>query len=149
MTRSASRCEHGPAWEGITGLSASLNSQTISIDVHGNESGYAVLLSDEVTGGETPVTPQATYLEQNYPNPFNPATMIAFGLKEQGPVSLRIYDAAGRQVRVLVNEAREAARYEEIWDGRDDGGRAVASGIYFYHLTTGGRTQSRKMLLLR
>ncbi|MCX5752811.1 MAG: T9SS type A sorting domain-containing protein, partial [Candidatus Krumholzibacteria bacterium] len=84
-----------------------------------------------------------------YPNPFNPTTRIAFGLSAPGHVSLRIYDAAGRLVRALVNEERHAANYDESWDGRDSNGRSVASGIYFYKLAAGSFEETRKMALLR
>jgi hypothetical protein len=120
-----------------------------AVDVHGNESGYALLAPETITDVDTPRTPTASYLAQNFPNPFNPATKIAFGLSTPTHVSLRIYDAAGRLVRELVNEARPAARCEEMWDGRDGAARQVASGIYFYRLDAGSFTQTRKMILLR
>jgi len=120
-----------------------------AFDVNGNESEFALFSPDGVTGVETPKAPEATYLAQNYPNPFNPTTRIAFGLAAPGNVSLRIYDAAGRLVRVLVEGARPAGTYAEMWDGRDSGGRAAASGIYFYRLTAGAFTETRKMALLR
>jgi hypothetical protein len=120
-----------------------------AVDVHGNESGFALLRPDNVTGVETPKAPEATYLTQNFPNPFNPTTRITFGLSAPGYVSLRIYDAAGRLVRVLVNNERHAARYEETWDGRDSSGRAVASGIYFYRLDAGAFAETKKMVLAR
>jgi hypothetical protein len=120
-----------------------------AIDIHGNESLWAVLSPDGVTGTDTPKAPDATYLSQNYPNPFNPTTRIAFGLSAPAHVSLRIYNAAGRLVRVLVNEERRAARYEESWDGRDSNGRRVASGIYFYRLIAGSFEETRKIALMR
>jgi hypothetical protein len=120
-----------------------------AIDRHGNESGFALLTPDGVTGTETPKAPDATYLAQNFPNPFNPTTRIMFGLKEPAAFSLRIYDAAGRLVRVLVSGSRPAGTYSELWDGRDSSGRAVASGIYFYRLDAGSFSQTRKMALLR
>jgi hypothetical protein len=120
-----------------------------AIDIHGNESGFALARPDDVTGTDTPKAPAASYLAQNFPNPFNPTTRIAFGLSASGHVSLRIYDSAGRLVRALVNDERRAGRYEESWDGRASGGRAVASGIYFYKLTAGSFEQTRKMALLR
>jgi len=117
--------------------------------VHGNESGFALLTPDGVTGTDTPKAPEASYLSQNYPNPFNPTTRIAFGLSAPAHVSLRIYDAAGRLVRALVNEERRAGRYEESWDGRDSNGSSVASGIYFYRLTAGSFEETRKLALMR
>jgi len=120
-----------------------------AIDANGNESGFAILAPDNVTGDEIQSTPLATYLGQNFPNPFNPVTRIGFGLKAPANVSLRIYDAAGRVVRVLVEGNRPAGTYAELWDGKDNGGRAVASGIYFYRLDAGSFTQTRKMVLLK
>jgi predicted lipoprotein with Yx(FWY)xxD motif len=120
-----------------------------AIDIHGNESGFALLTPDNVTGTETPKAPAASYLAQNYPNPFNPTTRIAFGLSAPGHVSLRIYDAAGRLVRMFAEGTRPAANYVEVWDGKDASGRAVASGIYFCRLDAGSFTQTKKMILLR
>jgi hypothetical protein len=120
-----------------------------ALDVNGNESGWALLRPEEITGADGPGTPRATYLAQNYPNPFNPATTIAFALAGPGRVSLRVYDATGRLVRVLLDESRSAGRYEEAWDGCDAAGRGVASGVYFYRLEAEAYTQTRKMVLLR
>jgi hypothetical protein len=118
-----------------------------AVDIHGNESEYAVLLTDEVTGDDTP--PATSFLGQNYPNPFNPSTTISFGLSGPGLVSLRIYDVAGRLVRVLVDEERPAGRYDETWNGLDEAGGEIASGIYFYSLEAGDFKETRKMVLLR
>ena len=70
-------------------------------------------------------------------------------MKETGHVSLRIYDAAGRLIRVLVDETREAGIYEEVWNGMDNHGTGVASGIYFYCLTAGSFKETKKMVLLQ
>jgi hypothetical protein len=120
-----------------------------AVDVHGNECGYALLRPEDITGAQTPKAPKASYLSQNYPNPFNPTTRIAFGLSEAAHVSLRIYDAAGRLVRMLVEGARVAGHYTEIWDGRDEAGRDVSSGVYFCRIEAGTFTQTRKMILLQ
>ena len=120
-----------------------------ALDIHGNESGFALIRNEDVTGTDTPKAPEASYLTQNYPNPFNPLTRIEFGLSAPAHVSLRVYNAVGRLVRVLVDEPRPAARYEEVWDGRDAAGRQVASGMYFYRLDAGIFTDTRKMILLR
>jgi hypothetical protein len=120
-----------------------------AVDIHGNVSGYALLSPETITDAETPKSPAASFLAQNFPNPFNPTTRIAFGLAAPGNVSLKIYDAAGRLVRVLAEGARPAGNYSELWDGRDARGAAVASGIYFYRLTVGSFTETRKMALLR
>lgn len=118
-------------------------------DVHGNESDYSSFGSDDITGEDPPATPTATYLGQNFPNPFNPNTTIAFGLKARTAVSLKIYDASGSLVRVLVNEALPAGHYTRIWDGKDTGGKNVTSGIYFYRFVTHNHVESKKMIMLR
>ena len=120
-----------------------------AVDVHGNVSGYVLVGPSDVTGDETPETPLASYLSQNYPNPFNPVTTIRFGLKSRGVVSLRIYDPAGRLVRTLVDELRDAEHYTEEWDGRNNSGRAVTSGVYFFKLDAGSFKETKKMILLR
>ncbi len=120
-----------------------------AVDIHGNSSDYSLFCSSEVTGDDDPSVPLATYIEQNYPNPFNPTTRIIFGIGEPTHVRLRIYDAAGRLVRVLVDEICKAKSYEVIWDGRDALGAEASSGVYFYNLNAGKFRESRKMILLR
>jgi len=120
-----------------------------AVDENGNESDFAVTGPDDATGVDPLPMPLTDFLSQNHPNPFNPVTTIAFGIKETALVSLRIYDASGRLVRVLVNEVRDANRYQEVWDGRDVSGADSASGVYFYSLTAGSFKESRKMILLR
>ena len=99
--------------------------------------------------GEVPEAPLATYLDQNFPNPFNPETNIYFGLKQPADVSLKIYDVSGRLVRTLVREGRPAGIYKETWDGIDNRGASVASGVYFYKLKAGSFSDTRKMVLAR
>jgi hypothetical protein len=120
-----------------------------AIDLHDNESGHALLRPDDVTGAGQPRVPEASYLAQNYPNPFNPVTKIAFGLKEGVSLQLRIYDASGRLVRTLVDGPRPAGHYTELWDGRDERGTAVASGIYFCRLDAAPFSETRKIVLLK
>jgi hypothetical protein len=88
-------------------------------------------------------------LGQNVPNPFNPSTSIRFVLAERASVRLAVYDAAGRHVRTLLDGAREAGPHDAAWDGRDDGGRVQAAGVYFYRLDVNGRGQAKKMVLLK
>jgi hypothetical protein len=120
-----------------------------AVDIHGNESVFAVLGPDMVTGDDPMPAPGATFLAQNWPNPFNPVTTIAFTIKEPGHVSLRIYDATGRFVTTLVDESRPAGSYSTGWNGFGVGGKPAASGVYFYRLTAGEFTGTRKMVLLR
>jgi hypothetical protein len=70
-------------------------------------------------------------------------------LAEPGHVVLRVYDISGRPVRTLVQGRREPERYEIIWDSRDDGGQAVAAGMYFYRFEAPGYSKTRKMVLLK
>ncbi len=88
-------------------------------------------------------------LAQNAPNPFNPRTEIQFSLPASGPVSLKIYNVDGRLVRTLVHERREAGAHTVVWSGADDRGGRVASGLYFYRLTTDAGVLTRKMTLLK
>ena len=98
--------------------------------------------------------PTETELLANYPNPFNPETWIPYRLAEDADVKLTIYDANGRVVRSLNVGHRVAAVYESrskaiYWDGRNEIGEGVASGVYFYHLLAGSYSQTRKMLILK
>jgi hypothetical protein len=88
-------------------------------------------------------------LYQNLPNPFNPTTSIRFELPEAGPVSVRIYDTAGRLVRTLVDATLTPEVYVFEWDGNDDNGRALESGVYFYSLRAGEQELTRKLVMLR
>jgi len=98
---------------------------------------------------ETDPTPTVTRLFACYPNPFNPSTWIAFDLSVPCHVILRVYDAAGRLVHTMVDEDRRVGRFEVVWNGTDDRGGKVASGVYFYRLIAGEFVESKKMILLR
>jgi hypothetical protein len=93
--------------------------------------------------------PSEFNLSQNYPNPFNPTTKIEFTLTKSGFVSLEIYDVLGRKVRTLVSEKLSAGYKSVIWDGKNDAGDEVASGVYFYQLKVGDFSEPKKMLLLK
>jgi hypothetical protein len=88
------------------------------------------------------------HLFQNQPNPFSPETRIAFDLAKAGPAELVIYGVDGREVRRLVKGPLVAGRHMATWDGRDDEGNKVGSGVYFYQLTAQGVDESRRMILL-
>jgi hypothetical protein len=97
--------------------------------------------------------PTRFVLGENYPNPFNPATTIPFRLpavdgRAGVPVRLEVFNALGQRVRALVDGARDPGYYRAQWDGRDDAGRATASGLYFYRLQAGPFHGTGKMLLL-
>jgi hypothetical protein len=120
-----------------------------AVDLHGNESPYALLSPESVTGAGGSPVPSAAYLGQSCPNPFRHSTRIAFGLAETTEISLAVYDVSGRLVRVLAEGRRGPNSYEVEWDGTNARGERVASGVYFYHLEAGGRTHIRKAVLLR
>jgi YVTN family beta-propeller protein len=88
-------------------------------------------------------------LEQNTPNPFNPTTAIRFSIASDTHVRLLVYDVAGRRVRTLVDGNKRADMYKVVWDGTNDAGQSVATGIYFYRITAGKFVQTKKMLLLK
>jgi hypothetical protein len=111
-----------------------------------------------VIGADTTITgieeelgdvPKTYDLTQNCPNPFNPTTTIQYQLPERTHVRLTIYNVMGQRVRVLVDEPKPQGRYKVMWDGRNDAGEAVASGVYFYRMTTQGFEMTKKMVLLR
>jgi len=110
----------------------------------------------ETGGGEVRSAPAATTtpgaalsLEQNYPNPFNPSTTIAFTLPERVAVTLVIHDSRGAQVRTLSAGDRDAGYHEVDWDGTNDRGQHVASGVYFYRLEASAGILTRKMVLVK
>jgi hypothetical protein len=103
-----------------------------------------------VTTGVEP-TPRASMarLLRNYPNPFNPRTKVDFTMVRDAAATLRVYDASGRLVRTLLDSYLAAGRHVVDWDGRDDGGRSAASGVYFLRLQAGGQFLSRTVNLVK
>ncbi len=93
--------------------------------------------------------PEEFTLEQNYPNPFNPETVIRYQLPQDSQVKLSIYNVLGREIRTLVNANKEAGYHDATWDGRDNTGQQVASGVYLYRLRAGEFTEVKKLTLLR
>lgn len=88
-------------------------------------------------------------LNQNYPNPFNPQTNLSFDLPKTQHVSLDVYNILGQHVQTLANGTFEAGRYSYIWNGKNNNGADVPSGIYFYSLKTDEFTKTNKMMLIR
>ncbi|MCB0282436.1 MAG: T9SS type A sorting domain-containing protein [Calditrichaeota bacterium] len=97
----------------------------------------------------TPTAPEKFVLEQNYPNPFNPTTTIRFAMAKSGFVNLKIYDRAGRLVRILFNGSRSAGSHQLVWDGKNDSGQEVSSGVYFLRMKGSDFSFMKKMMLLR
>lgn len=94
-------------------------------------------------------SPEPIVLEQNHPNPFNPVTEIRFRLPEAAPVEVTVYDVAGREVRRLANRLFDSGPQSVRWDGKDNEGNAVSSGVYFYRLRSDRVAQVRKMVMIR
>ena len=107
----------------------------VSVGENGNQSGGTL--------------PTAYSLEQNYPNPFNPATRINYAIPEPGFVKLSIYDINGSLVKTLIDKQQSAGRYQVIWDGDNQSGSKVSTGVYFYRLQANSFVQVRKMILLK
>ena len=103
-----------------------------------------------------PAIPTTIALFQNYPNPFNPETGIRFQLSQPAAVILTLYDIQGHEVRQLIHDNRSAGRHSVFWDGRNETGRLVSSGVYFYRIEvrTDGRkgksfVECKKMILMK
>jgi len=93
--------------------------------------------------------PLITKLNQNYPNPFNPTTTINYSLKEKSRVSINIYNIKGQKVKQLVSDQLSAGQHSVVWNGKDESGKSVSSGIYFYKLKAGNFEKTKKMILMK
>jgi hypothetical protein len=110
----------------------------------GNQTSRSIFIAENIGLSGVPDAAASVLLEQNHPNPFNPATDIAFNLSRPGPVSLAVYNLAGRQVASLVNRELGAGRHQVSWQAQD-----LPSGTYVYRLHADGVIRSRKCLLLK
>ncbi|MBK6876532.1 MAG: T9SS type A sorting domain-containing protein [Ignavibacteria bacterium] len=98
----------------------------------------------ELNGVATIGVPENFSLAQNYPNPFNPSTTIVYGVPENGPVTLKIYDNLGREVSTLVNESKTAGFYTATFSAAE-----LSSGVYFYKLESGKFVSVKRMVLMK
>ncbi|MDD4857582.1 MAG: T9SS type A sorting domain-containing protein [Candidatus Krumholzibacteria bacterium] len=105
-------------------------------------------INEDITPVDNP-TPEVNKLAQNFPNPFNPSTSIKFDVKEKGIVTLEVYNIAGQHIRTLVKGIMDAGSHRVTWDGKNDRGGVVASGIYFCKMNTKNFSQTRKIVMLR
>ncbi|MFW5628129.1 MAG: choice-of-anchor J domain-containing protein, partial [Candidatus Cloacimonadaceae bacterium] len=115
-----------------------------------------IFLVDDVEVQGPPVSTEdeiapvvVTELKSNYPNPFNPETTIGFSVKENGPVSVSVYNVKGQLVRNLVNDVRAAGNHSVVWNGKDNNGRDVSSGVYYYKMNAGKYSSTKKMVLMK
>jgi hypothetical protein len=119
-----------------------------AVDFSGNQSGPAT--PGTMTGVRMPAVPERYALYQNVPNPFNPSTSIGFEVPNGGGrVLIQVFDVTGRLVRTLLSGKVEAGRTSVPWQGLDNNGQPVSSGIYFVRMKAHGYAATRKMALLR
>ncbi|RMF60940.1 MAG: T9SS C-terminal target domain-containing protein [Calditrichaeota bacterium] len=134
----------------ITLLVAPLGSGGNSVNIAAFDTTGASVPGVEITAvTEDPAGPSQFTLQQNFPNPFNPVTTIRYTLAEPGHVKLEIYSISGRKVRTLVDGRQAAGDHAVQWDGRDDRGRQLASGVYLYKIKEGRFTAAHRMLMLK
>ena len=98
---------------------------------------------------DSEIVPLSYRLSQNYPNPFNPSTTVQFELPQLSKVNLVIFDLLGRKVKTLVNKSVAPGKYEVQWDGRNEGGVPISSGIYILHFRAREFEQNRRIILLK
>ena len=117
----------------------------------GTERQFKILVgTDQFVDGAMPgIVPVVSALDSNYPNPFNAMTTIPYQLSEEGSVELMIYNMTGQTIRTLVHTNQQPGFYKVYWNGENDAGKSVGSGIYFYVLRTGSVKRSKKMVLVQ
>jgi len=103
----------------------------------------------DIDDDDPELLPSGFALEQNYPNPVNPGTKIEFEIPSRMHVEISIYNVLGKRVSIVTDEAYEAGRHNVAWHGNDDRGNPVASGLYFYRMTAGEFSATRKMLIIK
>ena len=120
-----------------------------AVDIHGNESAYALLGPGSTTGVDGGALPQVLSLASPWPNPANDRTLVSFALPERGPVALAVYDMEGRRVRTLGSGRMDAGVYNVPFDLRDNAGRRIRSGLYFVRLEAGGASRVRRLAIVQ
>ncbi|MBW7995439.1 MAG: T9SS type A sorting domain-containing protein [Candidatus Glassbacteria bacterium] len=137
-------------------LSAPLDFDGKSIDKITATGGLAQELLDEAYSqlgmNKSAYLPKAFSLAQNYPNPFNPSTTIGYAIPEENRlmgVKLNVFNLRGQLIRTLVDQEQGPGTYNVNWDGTDERGRQIGSGVYFYRLVAGDFVSTRKMVVLK
>ena len=138
---------HGYASATPDGIVSAVSDGVDTLEVH--NSVFAVLVPVDVRVGPTAslsesALPAHFHISQNYPNPFNPTTVIQYEIPGRSHVTLTVYDILGRRVATLVNDFREAGRYNVMFNGR-----GLASGMYLYRLQAGNFVSVKKMLVIK
>lgn len=139
----------GAGGMGYFGGSNLNNAQPVAVGNGVSANAVNLTLSGATSVAEATEAPKDFGLAQNYPNPFNPETTIPYQLASRGKVSLVIYNALGQEVRTLLASTQEAGAYTARWDGKDNLGRHLPTGVYLYRLQAGEQTFTRKMIYLR
>ena len=103
----------------------------------------------ELATDNSAALPKSFALKQNYPNPFNPSTEIAFTLEQTSNITLTIFNVLGQKVKVLADGSKNAGTHSLSWDGSDQMGAMVSTGLYFYTLTDGNTSITKKMALMK
>ena len=111
--------------------------------------GGGVYIPLDVDDETSDVLPDEFKLMQNFPNPFNPATTIEYSVPTKCQVSIEVFNILGQNVRTLVNETKAAGNYRTEWNGSDEAGKTVATGVYFYRLRSGDVTHTKKMVMIK
>ncbi len=145
------------SWTTVSGMAMDTLKNLITVFQNPVYQYYVVIASTPAgvsDGGRSSSLPGAFELYQNYPNPFNPKTTIQFKIESSGfkaPIhtDLSIYNILGQRIRTLLNENKLPGEYKVVWDGKDNAGNSVSSGIYFYKLKSGNLDLVRKMLLMK
>ncbi len=148
-----------PAWQVGDSLQVTIREKsvglmgtvTVRLTAAGSDFGGVIALTKTTKqAGEHPIAlPQQITLYQNYPNPFNPETQITFDLPQAGHVKIQIYDISGRLVRTLADGLMNAGRHQVKWDGHDQAGQQVSTGIYLCRLETAQAQRSMKLILAK
>ena len=120
-----------------------------AVDIHGNESGFALLTPSDITGVLGTNVPLVAWLAPAAPNPAPGSSVLRFALQVEGRVTLTLYDPEGRKVRELVGGMLSAGEHAVAWDGRDDVGREVPVGLYCFRLQAGGKVLVQRLALIR
>jgi len=121
----------------------------VSVNIPPNSSISVTIAVDTTLTGTEPIVGYEWQLSPNYPNPFNPETVIQYELSQESVVTISVFDLNGRTVKTLTNATRPAGKHQTMWDGRDEYGNKMASGVYLVRMESPGNHQTRKLTLMK
>ncbi|NOR75226.1 MAG: T9SS type A sorting domain-containing protein [Draconibacterium sp.] len=131
--------------EGVDWITLGNNQWTYNLD----ERSWAVFTITTAVDDDVSEIPKAYKLLPNYPNPFNPTTTIQYNVPQESKVTLQVFNVMGVLVNTLVDDVQSAGQNSVMWNGRNNSGQKVSSGVYLYTLTAEGFLQTRTMILLK